>query len=181
MRTALYIYIAHKPAQKPTGLKKNARPKARPPKIPPAPHKSTCVLLNIYTIICLKSVAVRKRQVAILVDRLGRCLKLTVSSESISCHEFASQFGLEFFFIREKKHQTIVARMLFTSIRYAARYTTKLGAAELSQLGAVPVRRLAIHYDVGGCGVQVYEFKPHAGSNGFFPSLLLFAINKAYS
>ena len=31
-----------------------------------------------------------------LLDRLGRCIKLIVSSESISCHEFASQFGLEF-------------------------------------------------------------------------------------
>ena len=56
----------------------------------------------IYTIICLKSAAVRKLQVAIfLLDRLGKCLKLIVSSESISCHEFASQFGLEFS-IREK-------------------------------------------------------------------------------
>ena len=32
-----------------------------------------------------------------LLDRLGRCLKLTGSSESISCHEFVFQFGLEFF------------------------------------------------------------------------------------
>ena len=113
-----------------------------------------------------------------LLDRLGRCLKLTVSSEIISCHEIASQFGLHFF-IREKT-QTIVARVLFNSIRYAARYTTKLEAAEPSQLGGVEVRRLAINYDVRGCGVQVYEFKSHAGNNGVF-SLLLFAINKAYS
>ena len=70
--------------------------------------------------------------------------------------------------------------MLFTSIRYAARYTTKLEAAEPGQLGGVAVRRLAINYDVGGCGVRVYEFKPHAGNN-VFVSLLLFAINKAYS
>ena len=32
-----------------------------------------------------------------LLDRLGRCLKLFVSTESISCHEFASQFGLPIF------------------------------------------------------------------------------------
>ena len=70
--------------------------------------------------------------------------------------------------------------MLYTSICYGARYTTKLEAAEPSQLGGVAVRRLAINYDVGGCGVQVYEFKPYAGNKGFFP-LLLFAINKAYS
>ena len=71
--------------------------------------------------------------------------------------------------------------MLFISIRYAASYTTRLEDAEPSQLGSVAVRLLAInYYDVGGCGLQVYEFKPHAGNNVFF-SLLLFAINKAYS
>ena len=69
--------------------------------------------------------------------------------------------------------------MLFTSIRYAARYTTTLEAAEPSQLGGVAVRRRAINYDVGGCVVQIYEFKPRVGNNFFF-SLLLFAINKAY-
>ncbi len=37
-----------------------------------------------------------------LLDRLGRCLKLFVSTESISCFEFASQFGLAGFFILEK-------------------------------------------------------------------------------
>ena len=30
----------------------------------------------------------------LLLDRLGRCLKPFVSTESISCHEFASQFGV---------------------------------------------------------------------------------------
>ena len=58
--------------------------------------------------------------------------------------------------------------MLFTSIRYAARCTTKLEAAEPSHMGGVAVRRLAINYDVGGCGGQVYKFKPHAGNNVFF-------------
>ena len=32
-----------------------------------------------------------------LLDRLGRCLQLFVSSDSTSSHEFASQFGLAFF------------------------------------------------------------------------------------
>ena len=31
-----------------------------------------------------------------LLNRLGTCSKLIGSSESISCHEFAPQFGLEF-------------------------------------------------------------------------------------
>ena len=37
-----------------------------------------------------------------MLDRLGRCLKLIVSSESISCHAFASQFGLEFVLYAKK-------------------------------------------------------------------------------
>ena len=32
-----------------------------------------------------------------LLDRLGRCLKLFISTESTSCHESASQFVLEYF------------------------------------------------------------------------------------
>ena len=35
-----------------------------------------------------------------LLDRLGRCLKLSVSTDSTSCHEFASQFGLAFVYTR---------------------------------------------------------------------------------
>ena len=58
--------------------------------------------------------------------------------------------------------------MLFISIRSAARYTTELETAEPSQLGGVAVSRMAINYDVSGCVVQVYEFKPHAGNNIFF-------------
>ena len=61
----------------------------------------------IYTIILLKSVS-RSYQTAgrnsCARDRLGRCIKLFVSTESTSCYEFASQFGL-IFFIREKHPQ----------------------------------------------------------------------------
>ena len=32
-----------------------------------------------------------------MLDLLGRCLKLSVSAESISCHEFAFEFGLAIF------------------------------------------------------------------------------------
>ena len=53
----------------------------------------------IYTIILLQSVcslfAICMSQ--FLLDRLGRCLKLFLSDESTSCHEFASQFSLEIF------------------------------------------------------------------------------------
>ena len=48
---------------------------------------------SIYTIILLLA----NCRSQFLLDRLGRCLKLFVSTESTSCHEFASQFGLEFF------------------------------------------------------------------------------------
>ena len=40
-----------------------------------------------------------------LLDRLGRCLKLIVSSGSTSCHEFASQFGLAFFLYAKNMHK----------------------------------------------------------------------------
>ena len=36
-----------------------------------------------------------------LLDHLGRCFKLFVSTHSTSCHEFASQFGLAIFYTRK--------------------------------------------------------------------------------
>ena len=41
----------------------------------------------------------------LLIDRIGRCIQLLVSTDTTLCHEFPSQFGLAFF-IREK-HQNI--------------------------------------------------------------------------
>ena len=61
------------------------------------------------TIILLKSVAVRKLKSQFLLDRLGRCLKLFVSTESTYSHELGSQFGLAFFYSR-KKHQKSIAK-----------------------------------------------------------------------
>ena len=61
-------------------------------------------MLRIYTTILLKSVCLSQLancRSQFLLARLGRYLKLFVSTESTSCHEFASQFGLDFF-IREK-------------------------------------------------------------------------------
>ena len=62
----------------------------------------------IYTIICLKSVCLSTFadcRSQFLLDRLGRCLKLIVSSGSTSCHEFASQFGLAFFLYAKNIHK----------------------------------------------------------------------------
>ena len=44
-----------------------------------------------------------------MLDRLGRCIKLIVSSESISCYEIASQFGLEFvLYAKETPHLSLI-------------------------------------------------------------------------
>ena len=53
----------------------------------------------IYTIISLSLSVLANSRSQFLLDRIGRCLKLFVSTESISCHEFASQFGLAFFLL----------------------------------------------------------------------------------
>ena len=63
--------------------------------------------LHIYTRIlltsaCLSMLANYRSQ--FLLDRLGRCLKLFVSTESISCHDVASQFGLAIFLYAKNTH-----------------------------------------------------------------------------
>ena len=58
------------------------------------------VITIIYAIILLKYVCMSQLancRSQYLLDRLGSCLKLFVSTESTSCHEFAYQFGLELF------------------------------------------------------------------------------------
>ena len=50
-----------------------------------------------------------------LLDRLERCLKLIVSYRGTSSHEFASQFGLEFFYTRKNYKNTVSARSLTVS------------------------------------------------------------------
>ena len=66
------------------------------------------LVIIIYTIICVKSVCLATFpdcRSQFLLDRLGRCLKLIVSSGSTSCHEFASQFGLAFFLYAKNIHK----------------------------------------------------------------------------
>ena len=48
-----------------------------------------------YPYVCLSTFANCKSQ--FLLDRLGRCITLFVSTDSTSCHEFPSQFGLAIF------------------------------------------------------------------------------------
>ena len=61
-------------------------------------HTISC---HIYTIILLRSVTVSKLQVAILARLSRENLKLFVSTDSTSSHEFASQFGLAIFYMRK--------------------------------------------------------------------------------
>ena len=67
-----------------------------------------------------KSLSVCRLQLAncrstFLPDRLGRSLKLFVSTESTSCHDFASQFGLEMFIIGEKTKQKSSVQLIVRS------------------------------------------------------------------
>ena len=71
-------------------------------------------LQYIYTIILLKSVCrsmLANRRSQFLLDRLGRCLKLFVSTESISCNEFASQFGLAICLYEKNNQNYRIAHM----------------------------------------------------------------------
>ena len=125
-------------------------------------------ILYIYTIICLKSVGVRKLQVAILA-RSPQEMSLTdpilpryiLSGVRVSVRP-------RIFYTRKKPKPESPASCLFQLIRSAARSTTELETAEPTQLGGVALRRRPINYDISGCGVQGSEFKPHAGNNIFF-------------
>ena len=75
-----------------------------------------------------------------LVDRLGRCLKVSVSTDSTSCHEFASQFGLDIR-VREKHQQLSriprrIRYCLFESNRYRPCDTGENGALPSSWFSA---------------------------------------------
>ena len=62
-------------------------PRRSTTQLPPTP------IVMIYTVGPTSQLATGRSQ--FLLDRLGRRLKLSVSTESTSCHEFASQFGLD--------------------------------------------------------------------------------------
>ena len=72
--------------------------------------KLKCLLDCAISLICLKSVCrstFADCRSQFLLDRLGRCLKLIVSYRGTSSHEFASQFGLEFFYTRKNSQTTV--------------------------------------------------------------------------
>ena len=95
----------------------------------------------IYPIICLKYVCLAtfaECSSQFLIDRLGRCLTLVASTRGTFCHEFASQFGLEFVYTR-KKPQTTVARPAAFDCRSVADKQLNLnGGNPFSRRSSVP-------------------------------------------
>ena len=66
-------------------------------------HRYAIHVIDIYTIIRISLSPFANCRSKFVLDRLGRCLKLIVSCRGTSCHEFASQFGLEFFYTRKNR------------------------------------------------------------------------------
>ena len=76
------------------------------------------ICIQIYTIILLKSVCLSvlvNCRSQFLLDHLGRCFKLFISTDSISSHEFASQFGVAFCFY-SKTTQKLSRRPTLTQV-----------------------------------------------------------------
>ena len=67
-----------------------------------------------------------------LLDRHRRCLKLFVSTEFISCHEYASQFDLDFFLYDNNYREY---RVSFATVYWNEAPTGHLSPAEPAKLG----------------------------------------------
>ena len=75
-----------------------------------------------YKLILLKSVCLSvlaNCRSQFLLHCRGRCIKLFIATDSTSCHEFAPQFGLAFFYMRKTPKKTIakVSRKLLLNER----------------------------------------------------------------
>ena len=95
----------------------------------------------------------------LLLDHLGRCLKLVVgpSTDSTSCHEFASQFGLAIFYTRKtpknsrqpSKHSRGRRECLFESTsdrpRKGALTASRLGGSDPSNSDNRTVTAVCVH------------------------------------
>ena len=79
-----------------------------------------------------------------LLDRLGRCLKLFVSTDSTFCHEFASQLGLDIFVYAKNTQNYREYRIAHTTVYLNGAATAfnsgEKGALTLSWLGALTHR-----------------------------------------
>ena len=125
---------------------------------------STATAQSIYTIICLKSVGVRRRQVAILA-RSPREMSLT---DRILPRYILSRVCVSvrprIFYTRKTPNQT--RPHVGSALRPDKQLNWKL--QNQPRMGGVALRCRDINYDFRGCGVQGSEFKPHAGNNIFF-------------
>ena len=141
------------------------------------PWLCTARVLGIYPIICLKSVCLAtfaECSSQFLIDRLGRCLKLIASTRGTFCHEFASQFGLEFFYTRKNRKTTVVRPAAVDRRSVADKQLHLNGRNPFSLRSTVP--RAQRENVVAECSDRCSN--PVQGT--IFFSFLLFAINKAY-
>ena len=99
-----------------------------------------------------------------LLDRLGRCLKLIVSSGSTSCHEFASQFGLAFFLYAKNIHK--LSRM--PSLAHMAVEWTRH-----TDNNAVTVESLATRRSRNNCGHTAKNQRVKTATVRVYTTLLL--------
>ena len=120
-----------------------------------------------YTISCLKSVGVRKLQVAILALS-PREMSLTdrIFPRYIPSRVRVSVRPIIFFMHEKTPNQSCPHVVYFNGS--ALRPDKQLNWKLQNRPSWVALRRRAINYDVSGCGVQGSEFKPHAGNNIFF-------------
>ena len=105
--------------------------------------------------VCI-SVGVRKLQVAILARSFREMLQLFVSSDSTSCHEFATQFGLAIFVKREKHPKPRGNRVASACVYlndpatvHGCQWNRRKGALTSSGLGATDASNL--NEDGGVC------------------------------
>ena len=101
--------------------------------------------------ICLSQLA--NCRLPFLLDRLGRCIKLFVWSESTTCHMFASQFGLAIFYMR-KTHKTSGNRVAIACVYYLYfnEAATPIVASGTGGHGwAPPIHRTALTWKARQC------------------------------
>ena len=113
-------------------------------------------MINLYynsPYVCLSMFANGRSQ--FLLDRLGRCLKLFVLTDSTSCHEFASQFGLAIFLCEKHpkpRGNRITSACVYLNdpaIGHECQRNRQKGVLTLSLLGATDSSNL--NGDGGGC------------------------------
>ena len=122
--------------------------------------KHNCIgILSIHynsPFICLSKLADCRSD--FLLDRLERCLKLFASSESTSCHTFASQFGLAIFYAKTPKSiaNTAFHTRLFIWMKHRpvthGQQNRRKGGLNFVMVGRTPTLRTATTWMVTAVG-----------------------------